>query len=143
MAKKRTTIYMREEDLVWLEQCPVADSVSGSAVLIMEWAMKQVQRGSKTALEKLDKDERLMIIHYASFMTLTADFSPAVLVISLGDWFRYDAGAGYWVDKYKINVFMKKCEELSPAEMIGLLAWARGYWAQEGKKTLDEYVEEA
>lgn len=145
MAKKRVTVYMREEDIDWLENYPVAESTSGSAVLVMEWAMQQIQRGAITALEKLDEGDRKIIIDYALAHRTYFDTSPAMLVVGLADWYRYPtpmlrvSGVPHF-DRYKFNTLLKKCEELSPAETIGLLAWACGYSSQKGKISLDEYV---
>ena len=144
MAKKGVGIYMRAEDLAWMDRYPVVDTMSGRVNFFAEWATRQAQRGMVTALGKLDKDERLVIIHYVASLIITPDFSPAMLAMGIADSMRYD-GAGYWLEGERRSALVAKCGELSPAEVIGLLAWARGYWAQEGRAdacSLDEYAEE-
>lgn len=144
MAKKLVGVYVPPEDIDWIERYPFSDTTSGSVALAANWALKQFQRGLVTALEKLDLDERRTIIDFASKRDITPDISAGTLVIALSDWFRYSTSPqGSLVvgrlDNHKFGTLMKKCEELSPSEVIGLLAWARGYSAS-GNNNIDEYI---
>lgn len=137
MAKKRVSVYMREEDLKWLEQYPAAESVSGSAVLLMEWTMKQIQRGAVTALEKLDDKEKRALTKYAKSAPMVADQSPYMLSTGLLDWFRFDQmldklpGMGLGWENSQISKLIEKISDMTPAEVMGLLCWARGYDARD------------
>lgn len=134
MAKKQVKIYISDENIAWINSCPAARTTSGSVTLLTEWAIKQIQHGAVTAIEKLDEAEQKTIIAFAKTHEITSDVSPATLVIALGKWFRFSAQRPFVVrhlDKYKFNALMTKCGEMSPAEVIGLLLWARGSWNTE------------
>lgn len=125
MAKKRVTVYMREDDFEWLSQYPIAESASGSATLLTEWAVKLARLGALTAFGKLNEEEKMLVTEYASSLSVTPDYSPQVLSSSIEVW-AYSSVHSQ--DKDTISALAEKCKNMTPAEVMGLLSWAKGYW---------------
>lgn len=141
MAKKRVTVYMQDEDIEWLANYPVAGTIGGSAVFLMEWAVKMVRGGMTTVLKKLDKKEKRAIIDCVAHLRVTHDYTPMMLEAALSDWFNNYAGMAFigWSGGDEMSKLREKCRDMTPAEVIGLLSWAKGEGLQ-GDKEADEIL---
>lgn len=136
MIKKKLTFYVAPEYLNWIMNFPAAKTVSGSALVIMEWSIRQLKRGMVMALRKLDDNERIVVIKYANTLIISPDCTPETFIISLEDWILYNDTSWSIED---IKNLLEKCREFTPFEILGLFCWAKGFWQLENAD-INEYI---
>lgn len=128
MAKKAIKVYLSEEDAAYANTYPIRDTVGGTASFYVDWAFKQVRRGRNSSLKQLSDEEKRAIRACAKFLPITPDYTPMMFAAAINDWFADDPRAAEfcWGSDDEILILIHKCRDMTPAEVIGLLSWAKG-----------------
>lgn len=137
MAKQHVTIYLSDLSGKWLEAFPPAGTKSGSAAFVAEWGVSQLRRGAVTAFQALAPEEREAVIRSASGSGL--DVRIANIADRTRERLAIDGGQTPEWPEEKTRALAEKLKSFSPAQTMGLLCWARGYYAKEGA-SLSEYA---
>jgi hypothetical protein len=137
MANSRVQGYMTNSSEVFFSLFPPSDTNSGTVTFIMDWAANVLRSGSIQAVNALDIEERKMII--ASVNNFSPDTRMVNFAHRMSDWFVMDEGLMWDWSQKKISVLIKKLTSFTPSQTMGLILWAKTFYADEDQQ-LDVYV---
>jgi len=113
------------------------------ATFLVEWGVATLNRSQKTALAKLDTEERRAVIGVCNgwMITSTPLHDNRVLKHELEDFFSMGDGTMWSWEQNRINTLIEKISGLSPDQAMALILWAKHFWSK-NNEDLETYLEE-